>query len=87
MGQLGHIYWAHNKGEYVVAERFIRFWKNKVYKYMTSISNKKMYIDSLADTVNRYIKMKPVGVTSSTYIDFSKENNKEDLLNLKLVSY
>ena len=54
---------------------------------MTSISNKKMYIDSLADTVNRCIKMKPVGVTSSTYIDFSKENNKEDLLNLKLVSY
>ena len=52
---------------------------------MTSIS-KNMYIDKLADIVNKYnntyhstIKMEPVGVKSSTYIDFNKENNKEDL--------
>ena len=28
----------HNEGKYVVAERFIRTLKNKIYKCMTSIS-------------------------------------------------
>ena len=50
---------------------------------MTSIL-KNVYIDELDDIVNRYsnqynstIKMKPVDVNSSTYIDPSKEiNNK-----------
>ena len=47
---------------------------------MNSIS-KNMYIDKLDDTVlcsNTYstIKMKPVDVKSSSYIDFNK-NNKE----------
>ena len=42
-----------------------------------------MYIDILADIVDKYnnryhntIKMKPLD-TSSTYIDFNKENNKK----------
>ena len=42
-----------------------------------------MYIDKLDDTVNTYInhstiKMKPVDVTLSTYIEFSKEINNKD---------
>ena len=44
-----------------------------------------MYIDKLADIVNKYnntyhrtIKRKPVDVESRTYIDFDKENNKRD---------
>ena len=44
-----------------------------------------MYIDKLADILNKYnntyhrtIKIKPVDVKSSTYIDFNKENYKED---------
>ena len=48
---------------------------------MTSIS-KNVYIDKLDDIVNAYnntfqrtIKMKPVVVKSSTYIDFNVENN------------
>ena len=36
------MYSAHNEGKFVVAENFIRTLKNKVYKYMTSMS--KMYI-------------------------------------------
>ena len=35
---------AHNEGKSVVAERFIRKIKNKIYKHMTSIS-KNVYID------------------------------------------
>ena len=37
------MYSAHDKGETIVAERFIRTLKNKVYKYMTSKS-KNLYI-------------------------------------------
>ena len=51
---------------------------------MTSIS-KNVFIDKLADIVNKYnnayhsaIKMKPVDVKSSTYINSSKEINEED---------
>ena len=45
------MYSTHNKGESVVAERFIRTLKNKINKYMTSVS-KNVYIDKLDDTVN-----------------------------------
>ena len=38
------MYLTHNEGKYVVAERFIRTLKTKIYKYMTSIS-KNEYID------------------------------------------
>ena len=75
---------THNEGKSVVAKRFIRTLKNKIYKHMTSIW-KNVYIDNLADIVNKYnytyhstIKMKPVDVKSSTYIDFNKQNDKED---------
>ena len=51
-------------------------------KYMTSVS-KNWYIDKLDDIMNKYnntynktIKMKPVDVNPSIYIDFNKENNK-----------
>ena len=51
---------------------------------MTSIS-KNVYIDKLDDKVNKYnetyhdtIKMKPVDVKPSTYIDSSKEINYQD---------
>ena len=57
-----------------------------VYKIYLCVYQKNVYIDSLADIVNRYIKMKPVDVKSSIYIDFNKEKNKEDPLNLKLIS-
>ena len=77
------IYLAHNEGKSVVAERFIRTLKNKIYKYMTSMS-KRVYIDKLDDIVNKHNntyhrvnKRKPVNVKSSTNIDFNKENNKE----------
>ena len=45
------MYSTHNKEKSVVAERFIRTLKNKIYKYMTSIS-KNVCIDKLDDIVN-----------------------------------
>ena len=78
------MYLASNERKSVVAERFIRTWKNKIYKFMIWIS-KNLYIDKLDDIVNKYnntyhstIKMKPVNVRSSTYINSSKEINAKD---------
>ena len=75
---------ANNKAKSVVAERFTRSLKNKMYKYMTSLS-KNAYIGKLNDIVNEYnntyhrtIKMNPADVKSSTYIDFGLENNDKD---------
>ena len=67
------MYSIHNEGKSVVAERFIRTLKTKIYKYMTSIS-KNVYIDKLNAIVNEYnntyhgtIKMKPFDVKNNTY--------------------
>ena len=79
------MYSTHNEGKSVVAERFIRTLKSKIYEYMTSIS-KNVYIDKLDDIVDEYnntyhttIKMKPFDVKDNTYINTSKEiNNNKD---------
>ena len=47
------MYSTHNEGKSVVAERFIRTLKSKIYKYMTSIS-KNVYIDKLDNIVDGY---------------------------------
>ena len=83
------MYLSHNEGKPVIAERFIKTLKNKVYKCATSVS-KNIYIDKLDDIVNQYnntyhskIKMKPVNVKSNTYIDSSKEiDNKNPKLKI-----
>ena len=76
------MYSIHNAGKSVVAERFIRTLKNKIYKYMTAIS-KNVYIDKLDDIVNEYnntyhrtIKMKPVDVKDNAYIDSMELHSK-----------
>ena len=78
------MYSRHTEGKSVVAERFIRMLKSKIYKYMTSIS-KNVYIDKLDDIVNEYnntyhttIKMKPIDVKGNTYINTNKETNDKD---------
>ena len=78
------MYSTNNEGKSVVAERFIRTLKTKIYKCMTSIS-KNVYIDTLDDIVNEYnntyhrtIKMKPADVKDNAYIDSNKEVNDVD---------
>ena len=78
------MYSTNNEGKSVIAERFIRILKTKIYKYMISIS-KNVYIDKVDEIVNEYddeyhtsIKMKPTDVKDNTYIDFKKEINDKD---------
>ena len=65
---------THNAGKYIVAERFIRTLKTRIYKHMTSIF-KNVYIDKLDEIVNKYNntyhdtnEMKPVNVKYKTYL-------------------
>ena len=77
-------YSTHNEGKSVVPERFITTKKNKIYKYVTSIS-KNVCINKLDDIVHkcnnknhRTIKIKPIDIKDNTYIDFGKEVNDND---------
>ena len=72
---------AHNKGKSVTAERF-RSLKNKMSKYMTSISKNAStnklddMVDKQKNTYHRTISIKPIDVALSTYIGF-EVNNKD----------
>ena len=75
------MYSIHNEGKSVVAERYIRTLKNKIYKSMTTIS-KNVCIDKLDIIVNEYnntyhrtIKMKLVVLKIIHNIDFEKKVN------------
>ena len=78
------MYSAHNEGQSVVAERFIRTLKNKIYKYITAIS-KNVYFHVLNDIVGEYnnkchktIKMKPIDVKSDSFAVYNEESNEKD---------
>ena len=77
------MYSTFKSGKSVVAERFIRTLKNKLYKHMAA-TGKNVYYDVLDDVVNEYnntklnaIKMNPkdVGDNKRVYID---EHNEKD---------
>ena len=78
------MYSTHNEGKSVVAERFIRTLKNKLYKHMTAVS-KNVYYDVLDDIVKKYnntwhstIKMQPKDVGDNNFTECVEESNKTD---------
>ena len=78
------MYSTFNERKSVIAERFIRTLKNKIYKHMTAIS-KNTYYDVLDYMVNKYnntvqktIKMKPIDVTNDPFAEYNEESNKKD---------
>ena len=78
------MYSTYNEGKSVVAERFIRILKNKIFKHMTATS-KNVYFDVLDDTVNKYnntvhkiMKMKPTDVTDDSYAKYNEDFNRKD---------
>ena len=75
---------TYNEGKSVIAGRFVRTLKNKIFKHMTAIS-KNVYFDVLDDIVNKYnntvhrtIKMKPIDVTSDSYAEYNEDSNEKD---------
>ena len=78
------MYSTYNEGKSVVAERFIRTLKNKLYKHMTA-TGKKVYYDVLDNVVNKYnntkhstIKMKPMDVGDNNKRVYIDEHNEKD---------
>ena len=78
------MYSTYNEGKSVVAERFIRTLKNKLYKHMTA-TGKKVYYDVLDDVVNKYnntkhstIKMEPIDVGDNNKRVHIDEDNEKD---------
>ena len=78
-----NMYSTYNEGKSVVAERFIRTLKNKLYKHMTP-TGKNVYYDVLDDVVNKYnntkhstIKMKPTDVKNNKKIYIDEHNEKD----------
>ena len=76
------MYSTFNERKSVVAERFIRTLKNKIFKHMAAIS-KNVYFDALDDIVNKYnntvprtIKMKPIDVISDSFAEYNEGSNK-----------
>ena len=77
------MYSTINGGKSVIAERFIRTLKNKLYKHMTA-SGKNVYYDILDDVVNKYnntkhstIKMKPIDVKNNKRVYIDEHNEKD----------
>ena len=77
------MYSTFNEGTSVVAERFIRTLKNKLYKHMTA-TGKNVYYDVLDDVVNKYsntkhstIKMKPIDVKNNERVYIDEHNEKD----------
>ena len=77
------MYSMYNEGKSVVAERFIRTLKNKLYKHMTA-TGKNVYYDVLDDVVNKYnntehstIKMKPIDVKNNKRVYIVEHNHKD----------
>ena len=78
------MYSTYNEGKSVVAERFVRTLKSKLYKHMTAIG-KNVYYDVSDDVVNKYnntkhstIKMKPIDVGNNNKRVYIHEHNKID---------
>ena len=77
------MYSTLNEDKSVVAERFIRTLKNKLYKHMTAIG-KNVYYNVLDDVVNEYnntkhntIKMKPIDVEDNKRVYIDEHNEKD----------
>ena len=78
------MYSTNNEGKSVIAERFIKTLKNKIYKHTTTIGKNVFFnvLDNIVkdynNTIHSSIKMKPKDVKNNTFIDNIKEQNKED---------
>ena len=77
------MYSTYNEDKSVVAERFIRTLKNKLYKHMTA-TGKSVYYNVLDDIVNEYnntkhnnIKIKPIDVGHNKRVYIDEDNEKD----------
>ena len=77
------MYSTYYDGKSVVAERFVKTLKSKIYKHMTAIS-KNVYFDVVDDIVDEYnntyhrtIKMKPIDVGDDSFAKYNEESDEK----------
>ena len=87
------MYSTYNEGKSVVAERFIRTLKNKLYKRMMA-TGKNVYYDVLDDVVNEYnntkhntIKMKPIDVEDNKRVYIDEHNEKDSRFRVRISKF
>ena len=75
------MYSTYNERKSVIAEKFIRTLKNKIFHHMTAVS-KNVYFDVLDNILNKFnntvcrtIKMKPIDVTFDSYAEYNENSN------------
>ena len=72
---------TYNEEKSVVAERFNRTLKNKIFKYKTAVSKNAQFdvldgiVNKYNNTVHRSIKMKPIDVKSDSYAEYDEDSN------------
>ena len=77
------MYSAYNEGKSVVAERFIRTLKNKIFKHITAVS-KNVYlmlhdiVNKYNNTVHRSIKMKPIEDITDSYAEYNEDSSETE---------
>ena len=76
------MYSTYNERKFVVAERFIKTLKTKIFNYMTAIQQNIYFevldgiIDKYNNTVHKTIKIKPIEVTNDYYTEYDEHPNK-----------
>ena len=78
------MYSTHNEGKSVIAERFVRTLKIKIYKCLTSVS-KNVYIDKLDEIVNKYNNAYHRTIKMNIHMLNLMKKVMTKILNLKLV--
>ena len=75
-------YTTYNEGKSVVAEKFIKTLKNKIYKHMTAVLKDFDVLDVIVDeydnTFHKTIKIKPINIKFDSYSVYNVESNEKD---------
>ena len=78
------LYSTNNERKSVVAERFIRTLKNKIYKHMTAVSKNVYFyvlndiVDKCNNTYHKTVKIKPIDVKCYSYAEYNVDSNAKD---------
>ena len=72
-----------NEGKSVVAERFVRTLKNRIFMHMTDVSKKiilmfYMILLMITITYHRTIKVKPIDIKPDSYAEYNVHSNEKD---------
>ena len=78
------MYSTHNEGKSVIAERFIRAWKNKIYKYVILVSKNELtflkshLLNKIRFTINQMITLNSEKELVIFLLDDRERNSNND---------